>query len=292
MRSKRRFDYYVVYDFEATCDDIRGFSPQEIIEFSCVVVDASTLDIWQEGFQRYAKPTVKPRLTPFCTQLTGIAQDQVDGASSLKDVLEMHDEWLRELGVLAKGKSFVPVTWTDWDLEKQLQTECLWREIEKPAYYNQWINLKKIFMNATRRTLPLGRAVEYMDLKWQGRQHCGLDDARNTARLLVRLSHNGAALNVTGRISASRSILPYLSRSTEKAGSQSKLESRPSVDKETTDTVCAAEAEPVEGGDSGRRNGEPRTAECTQDEEPIRKRHANSTSTTKVSKKSRGQVLC
>lgn len=39
-------------------------------------------------FHEFVRPTENPQLTPFCTQLTGIQQDQVDRADKLKYVLK------------------------------------------------------------------------------------------------------------------------------------------------------------------------------------------------------------
>lgn len=46
---------------------------QEIIEFSCCILDAGSLQVVAE-FQRYCCPTENPVLTAFCTELTGISQ--------------------------------------------------------------------------------------------------------------------------------------------------------------------------------------------------------------------------
>ncbi|RWW18429.1 hypothetical protein GW17_00017587 [Ensete ventricosum] len=40
-------------------------------------------------------------------------------------------------------------------------------------------------------------AVEHVGLKWEGRAHCGLDDACNTARLLVHLMDMGFKFSIT-----------------------------------------------------------------------------------------------
>jgi ERI1 exoribonuclease 2 len=37
-------------------------------------------------------------------------------------------------------------------------------------------------------------------LVWQGRAHCGLDDAKNTARLLALLMHKGFKLSITNSL--------------------------------------------------------------------------------------------
>ena len=74
--SKQNFQAFVVYDFEATCQRLPDqIKPQEIIEFSCVILDAETLEIGAH-FQEYVRPTEHRLLTDFCVQLTGITQDR------------------------------------------------------------------------------------------------------------------------------------------------------------------------------------------------------------------------
>lgn len=45
----------------------------ELIEFSCCILEASSLAITAD-FQEYIRPTENPILTAFCSQLTGISQ--------------------------------------------------------------------------------------------------------------------------------------------------------------------------------------------------------------------------
>ena len=68
-----KYNYYCVLDFEATCDDVKRLSNQEIIEFPVVVVDAHTFEVTAE-FHKYVRPVWNPVLTKFCTELTGILQ--------------------------------------------------------------------------------------------------------------------------------------------------------------------------------------------------------------------------
>lgn len=67
--------------------------------------------------QAYVRPTEHPQLDPFCIQLTGIQQHQVDAAEPLQMVLQRHHEWLQEQGMFKQGIQFVPVTWTAWDFQ-------------------------------------------------------------------------------------------------------------------------------------------------------------------------------
>ena len=67
------FDYICVYDFECQCTENNNppLKFNEIIEFPVVVVDVKQQKIVAE-FHTYVKPVVEPKLTPFCTELTGI----------------------------------------------------------------------------------------------------------------------------------------------------------------------------------------------------------------------------
>ncbi|CAL5080158.1 unnamed protein product [Urochloa decumbens] len=194
----REFDYFVVIDFEATCKEGPRIYPQEIIEFPAVLVDAVTGDLLS-AFRTYVKPRHHPVLTAFCKELTGIQQEQVDGGVELAEALAMHDSWLAAAGV-AKNRLAV-VTWGDWDCKAMLEFECTFKGIAKPAYFDRWVNLRIPFeaaFGAGRRNLQ--EAVREAGLQWDGRLHCGLDDARNTARLLVEVMSRGVPITITGSL--------------------------------------------------------------------------------------------
>uniref|UniRef100_A0A6U5ZT19 Poly A polymerase head domain-containing protein n=1 Tax=Guillardia theta TaxID=55529 RepID=A0A6U5ZT19_GUITH len=78
--------HYAFIDFEATCDDRRGFSPSEIIEFPVVLVESASGKVVSE-FHSFVRPRVHPFLTDFCQELTGIKQKDVDSAPEFKEVL-------------------------------------------------------------------------------------------------------------------------------------------------------------------------------------------------------------
>jgi 3'-5' exoribonuclease 1 len=42
--------------------------------------------------------------------------------------------------------------------------------------------------------------LEHLELDFEGRPHCGLDDARNIARVLLRMICDGASVQVNERI--------------------------------------------------------------------------------------------
>lgn len=80
------FQYFVVIDFEATCDKDRNPHPQEIIEFPSVIVSSLTGQL-EACFQTYVRPTCNQLLSDFCKGLTGIQQIQVCSELSLHTIL-------------------------------------------------------------------------------------------------------------------------------------------------------------------------------------------------------------
>ncbi|KAK1278222.1 hypothetical protein QJS04_geneDACA003587 [Acorus gramineus] len=212
----QEFQYFVVIDFEATCDKGKLIHPQEIIEFPSVLVNSVTGQL-EASFQTYVRPSYHQHLTDFCRELTGIRQVesvprasrvqvgvtslkvgycQVDRGVPLSEALLMHDKWLEERGV--KHTKFAVVTWSDWDCNVMLESECKYKRIRKPPYFNRWINLRVPFQEVYGNIrCNLKEAVEMAGLTWEGRPHCGLDDARNTARLLTLLMLNGFRFSIT-----------------------------------------------------------------------------------------------
>ncbi|PIN09106.1 putative exonuclease [Handroanthus impetiginosus] len=202
------FDKFVVMDFEATCDEGKRINPiQEIIEFPSVIVDGRTGQL-EDCFQTYVRPTINGVLTDYCKDLTGIQQTQVDKGVSLSVALDEHDKWLESKGI--KNSKFSVVTWGDWDCRTMLESECRHKNIPKAPYFNRWINLKVpysvVFGGA--KTSNLEVAVENAGLTWEGRPHCGLDDAKNTARLLALIMQKGFKLSFTRELHTDSLHLP------------------------------------------------------------------------------------
>ncbi|XP_068664291.1 uncharacterized protein [Aristolochia californica] len=194
----QEFQYFVVIDFEATCDKEKNPHPQEIIEFPSVLVKGETGEV-VNNFRKYVRPTYNQILTDFCKELTGIQQSQVDEGISLSDALLQHDKWLEDNGV--KQKNFAVVTWTNWDCRVMLESECRFKKIRKPPYFNRWINLKVPFQEVFGGArCNLKEAVRMAGLTWEGRAHSGLDDAHNTAHILTHLMHRGFRFSITSSL--------------------------------------------------------------------------------------------
>lgn len=185
---------FVVIDFEATCDEPRNPSPQEIIEFPAVLVDPGGPRDGAE-FQTFVRPVAHPRLTPFCVELTGASQEEVDAAPTFPEVLSHFAAWWDEYAAGA-----LAVTCGDWDLGSLLKRQCAQHGLPLPAWGLRWANLKAVYA----RTVPggtdrvgLSEMAAQLGVRMTGRLHSGIDDARNIARVLRKLLDLGASVTST-----------------------------------------------------------------------------------------------
>ena len=203
------FEHLVVLDFEWTCDDRRAIHPRaEIIEFSCVLV--STLPrpaAIVAQFQQYVKPEHNPKLTKFCTKLTGITTSMLDDVGvPLKVAIARFHTWLKEHNIIEKSKQdnlcpvpssssrrrsrerekFAIITWSDADLGMTLPRQMQALSLSRRAWFDHWINLKLSFTSVYKKSSSgLKRCVESIGLTFEGRAHSGLVDSINTAKIVV-----------------------------------------------------------------------------------------------------------
>eukprot|EP00747_Dinoflagellata_sp_TGD_P107522 gnl/TRDRNA2_/TRDRNA2_170153_c2_seq1.p1 gnl/TRDRNA2_/TRDRNA2_170153_c2~~gnl/TRDRNA2_/TRDRNA2_170153_c2_seq1.p1 ORF type:complete len:239 (+),score=27.22 gnl/TRDRNA2_/TRDRNA2_170153_c2_seq1:96-719(+) len=175
-------------------------SPQEIIEFPILMVNAATLET-EATFHYYVKPQVHPVLSAFCTELTGITQRQVDGGLSLAETLQRVDKWLvaNSLGVAPSdnSRSFVVCTCGDWDL-KHLLKECAKKGISEPWWARSFCNVKMAYevVFGTRKIGMAGMLTQ-LQLELDGHHHSGIDDSRNIAKVVVQLVRRGVVIQRT-----------------------------------------------------------------------------------------------
>ena len=80
----------LILDLEATCLQKARIDPQEIIEIACTAVSFDTTEEKEESesFFEIVRPIARPRLSPFCTKLTGITQKMVDAADDFTTVFD------------------------------------------------------------------------------------------------------------------------------------------------------------------------------------------------------------
>ncbi|NXA38495.1 ERI2 exoribonuclease, partial [Eudromia elegans] len=181
------------------------------VEFPAVLLNTASGEVEAE-FHSYVQPQEHPLLSEFCTELTGITQSQVEEGVPLNICLSQFLKWIQKIQKekkilfvsdipnpsMSETKLCTFVTWTDWDLGVCLHYECKRKQLRKPDILNAWIDLKatyRLFYN--RKPQGLKGALQDLGIAFVGREHSGLDDSRNTARLAWRMICDGCVLKVT-----------------------------------------------------------------------------------------------
>lgn len=220
------YDYYAVVDFEATCEDSCKGWKNEIIEFPTVIINAKTLEVVAE-FQKYVKPILNPKLTTFCTALTGITQEVVDAGLDFEDVLKswylfMKDfpnhlliccgDWdfktmLPNQYELTYGVMFIKRCFTDDTFSEITTDELFYSRLvsslessrhdaksiplpnKLPIMVPKWCNVKICFNKALPgcRARGMPSMLDQLGLTLEGRHHSGIDDCRNIANIVITL---------------------------------------------------------------------------------------------------------
>jgi len=179
--------FYLVLDLEATCERDDRRWPHEIIEFPAQLIDSKTLQVIDE-FHEFVRPTEKPQLTAFCTELTGIKQKDVETADTLDVVLSRFQQWLSG-HVGHDSRAALPVTCGDWDLQRMLPGEARRKHLQQyPSLLKGWCNIKQPFEELTgHKGRGMADMLRALHLKLVGLHHSGTDDTRNIGRVLVEL---------------------------------------------------------------------------------------------------------
>ena len=186
---------YIVVDLEATCWEGVRSPDMEIIEIGAVAL-AGVDGPGDGAFGAFVRPVVQPRLSEFCTALTSIRQEDVDGADYFPAVLRRLRTWIG-------SKPFRLCSWGNYDLN-QLRNDCRRHHLQLPPTFERGhVNLKREFARVFRvKRCGMARALEMAGLSLQGTHHRGIDDARNIARLatliLPRLEVESAGRIIAG----------------------------------------------------------------------------------------------
>ena len=172
---------YVVFDLEATCWP-RGHeeAPSEIIEIGAVciaVADGNVTPVAE--FQTFVRPFMAPRLSDFCTDLTTIRQQDVDGAPGFPEAVGAFYRWA------AGDQGFTLAAWGNYD-GAQLGRDSARHGIDNPFRSVPYVNVKTTFAAHLKlsRGVGLGGALKKLGLRRKGVAHRAIDDARSVVRLL------------------------------------------------------------------------------------------------------------
>jgi len=172
-----------VVDLEATCyreEDGPGHA-HEVIEVGWALLEPGSGRIL-DAKQFYVRPTTS-FVSAFCTELTGIRHEQVVTAPDFATVMAQVGALHKDFGVGLWG------SYGYFD-RQQLETQCANEGIPYPWAGQKHFNIKELagaYFGRNKRSPGLARALARAGLEFEGRHHSGVDDARNTARLLAHM---------------------------------------------------------------------------------------------------------
>lgn len=191
-----------VVDIEATCWETReeqGKMPNEVIE-----IGICTLDVRSGKIDDVSSYVVKPRftkVTPFCTQLTGWTQAEIDGGADI----------VPTLAAIAKdynfGKGNVWFSCGEYDRVKlasdpnmggslgalYADVEAEWTKnqntVVNPFQLARHFNIKTLFALKYKLSKEMGmdRMLKHIGETLEGRHHNGADDAANIAKIVRKV---------------------------------------------------------------------------------------------------------
>lgn len=169
-----------VVDIEATCwaGDPPPGQVSEIIEIGLTTVDLVAGE--RVGRHRVLVRPERSSVSPFCTDLTGLTQAEVDTGVGFAEACRL-------LAVEHEAGVRPWASWGDYD-RKQFTRQCRATGVAYPFGRRHW-NAKLVFTGShgLRKRPGMAQALEIAGLPLEGRHHRGEDDAWNIAALVLHL---------------------------------------------------------------------------------------------------------
>lgn len=177
------YNYLLIVDLEATCSN-DGSVPRhmmETIEIGAVVADTEAFDVIDE-ISIFVKPTLYPKLTDFCTELTSITQNDVDTGTSFPLAMERLDDFIK--ACTSPNDVGVFCSWGAFD-KHLFHRDCILHNIEYP-FGIEHMNLKTaLSINQERKKqYGMAKALRICGIPLDGTHHRGIDDAKNMVKML------------------------------------------------------------------------------------------------------------
>ncbi|KAG0013315.1 3'-5' exoribonuclease 1 [Entomortierella chlamydospora] len=216
LHRNSRYDYYLCFDVEATCEEGYSFEfPNEVIEFPVVLLDGSTFEIETVD----AAPTFTEVLKLFEDFLRKHKIILEDSGSQSSNILSKNDnnkgkskknrsskrnhshfnsrdpnhhpQPSAAQNDFSYGATFRFVTDGPFDIRDFIGKQCLISEISRPSYFAQsYIDVRTLFRDYFEliQWQNLGGMLDFLGESFTGRQHSGICDARMVGLIAKRLA--------------------------------------------------------------------------------------------------------
>lgn len=172
-------DKILVIDLEATCWEEDGEfqkNNSEIIEIGICKYVVATGEI--EAKKSYYIKPVNSEISEFCTQLTGITNEIIE-----KEGMTLETA-LKRIKNKYRSQARIWAAFGDYD-RLMLEKEC--KKLGISHHFGRtYLNIKSLMAVKLKlsKGFGLNKSLEMMNESFEGSEHCGADDAYNTAKLL------------------------------------------------------------------------------------------------------------
>jgi len=169
---------HIVFDLEATCEDkaINPHFDNETIEIGAVkIVNGEIVD----EFQNFIKPVRSNQLTEFCKNLTHITQEQVENGLTFLEAISEFQKWA--------GENAEFLSWGFYD-RKQLEKDLAYHGMSANWLCNhRSIKHEHQEIKGLSRGVGVIKALRMEGLQFEGTHHRGIDDAKNIAKIFLKV---------------------------------------------------------------------------------------------------------
>jgi len=172
--------HYIILDLEATCwQDKSERRRSEIIEIGAVKINEHQELV--DEFSAFVQPIEHPELSDFCTELTTITQQDVDGADTLDVVIKAFWNWID------LDTPYLLGSWGRYD-RNQFQKDCELHNLPQ-HWLKPHISLKHQYtvIKGLNRHAGMKGALWMEGIDLEGTHHRGIDDARNISKIFLKL---------------------------------------------------------------------------------------------------------
>lgn len=175
----------VIFDIEASCED-RNLDKNRTYNMETIEIGAVKIENGQitEHFKTFIRPEYVDKLTPFCTDLTGITFKDLENSPLFNEAILDFYEFIQGCTIYSCG---------DFDkkfLVRELKEKgnSLTHKLVENAILSSHKNLKVLFSDITQKGQKgmLGMA-SVLNVNIEGTHHRAYDDAKNLADIYLKL---------------------------------------------------------------------------------------------------------
>ena len=120
---------------------------------------------------------------------SGIKQEDVDNAEPFPVVLESFQKFLDENGLNKEDVNYTIVTDGINDIPNFFQFAISAYNLPFPHNFRNFVEIRQLFIDVfdLNYSLNLEKMVQVTGSEFEGTPHCGIDDARNIAKIVIFL---------------------------------------------------------------------------------------------------------